>query len=75
MSKDFYSNFTLTRIGFSLFLTYSNSHRIKYSLKMNKQTDSHTMIQDFPGDPVVKNPPAYAGNMGSIPGPGKFHTP
>ena len=44
MSKDFYSNFTLTRIGFSLFLTYSNSHRIKYSLKMNKQTDSHTMI-------------------------------
>ena len=25
---------------------------------------------DFPGGPVVKNPPANAGNMGSIPGPG-----
>ena len=28
---------------------------------------------DFPGDPVVKNPPANAGNMGLIPGPGRFH--
>ena len=28
---------------------------------------------DFPGGPVVKNPPANAGNMGSIPGPGRSH--
>ena len=28
---------------------------------------------EFPGDPVVKNPPANARNMGSIPGPGRFH--
>ena len=28
---------------------------------------------DFPGDPVVKNPPANAGNMGSIPDPGRSH--
>ena len=27
----------------------------------------------FPSSPVVKNPPANAGDMGSIPGPGKFH--
>ena len=27
----------------------------------------------FPGGPVVKNPPANAGDMGSIPCPGKSH--
>ena len=25
----------------------------------------------FPGDAVIKNPPAHAGDMGSIPGPGR----
>ena len=30
---------------------------------------------NFPGGPVVKNPPANAGNMGSVPGPGRFHVP
>ena len=29
---------------------------------------------DFPGSPAVKNPPANAEDMGSIPGPGRFHT-
>ena len=29
--------------------------------------------QEFPGDPVVKNPPANAGDMGLIPGLGRFH--
>ena len=28
----------------------------------------------FPGGPVVENPPANAGDMGSIPDPGRFHT-
>ena len=27
--------------------------------------------QDFSGNPTVKNPPAKAGDMGSIPGPGR----
>ena len=27
-------------------------------------------VLDFPSGPVVKNPPAKAGDMGSIPGPG-----
>ena len=31
--------------------------------------------RDFPGGAVVKNPPANAGDMGSIPGPGRFHMP
>ena len=29
--------------------------------------------QDLPGGPVVKNLPANAEDMGSIPGPGRFH--
>ena len=29
--------------------------------------------EDFPGGPVVKNPPTKAGDMGSIPGLGRFH--
>ena len=28
---------------------------------------------DFPGGAVVKNPPANAGDTGSIPGPGRSH--
>ena len=31
--------------------------------------------RDFPGGTVVQNPPANAGDMGLIPGPGRFHTP
>ena len=31
--------------------------------------------KDFPGGPVVKNPPANAGDMGSIPGLGESHMP
>ena len=30
---------------------------------------------DFPGGPVVKNPPANAENTGLISGPGRFHMP
>ena len=33
------------------------------------------MLRDFPGGAVVKNPPANARNMGSIPGPGRAHMP
>ena len=28
-----------------------------------------SVFWDFPGGPVVKNPPSNAGNLGSIPGP------
>ena len=31
------------------------------------------MLSDFPGGPVVKSLPANAGDMGSIPGPERFH--
>ena len=32
-------------------------------------------LLDFPGNPVVENPPASAGGMGSIPGLGGSHMP
>ena len=32
-----------------------------------------THFMDFPGGAVGKNLPAKAGNMDSIPGPGRFH--
>ena len=28
---------------------------------------------NFPGGPKVKTPPANPGDVGSIPGPGRFH--
>jgi len=31
--------------------------------------------RDFPGGPVVKNPPANAADMSLIPGLGRFHLP
>ena len=31
--------------------------------------------RDFPGGAVFKNPPANAGDTGSIPGPGRSHMP
>ena len=32
-------------------------------------------VMDFPGGAVLKNPPANAGDTGSIPGPGRSHMP
>ena len=32
-------------------------------------------IRDFPDGPGVKNLPAHAGDVGSIPGPGRPHMP
>ena len=32
-----------------------------------------TSLEDFPGGSVVKNPPASAEDMHSIPGPGRLH--
>ena len=32
-------------------------------------------LWSFPGGSVVKNPPANAGDMGSVPDPGRSHMP
>ena len=38
-------------------------------------TPSKIKAGDFPGDAVVKNPPANAGDTGLSPGPGRSHMP
>ena len=45
-----------------------NLHNVICKLYLNKAWG-----EDFPGGIVVKNPPANAGDMGSIPGPGRSH--
>ena len=40
-----------------------------------KQLELKMGKRDFPGGPVVKNPPANAGDVNSIPGPGRSHKP
>ena len=45
-------------------------NKINYDVWLKKKKK-----QDFPGGPVVENPPANAGDTGSIPGPGRFHMP
>ena len=49
-------------------------HSFKYIfLKIQKSfTIKNYNYLDFPGGPVVKNLPANAGDMGSIPGLGRF---
>ena len=43
--------------------------------KQKHYTNSKSNLGDFPGGTAVKNPPANAGDMGSIPGPGRSHMP
>ena len=41
--------------------------------RTQEKLPSKSSSQDFAGAPVVKNPPANAGNMDVLPGPGKPH--
>jgi len=41
----------------------------------NPERKIRKQLQDSPGGPVVKNPPASAGHRGAIPGLGRLHTP
>ena len=43
----------------------------------SRETNIHIFkpVTGFLGGPVVKNPPAKAGDTGSILGPGRFHIP
>ena len=36
-------------------------------------SNQNSMVLHFPSGPVVKNPPAEAGGMDSVPGLGRFH--
>ena len=46
-----------------------------YTLKRWSEILCVNKIRDFTGGSVVKNPPVDAGNMDSIPDPGRFHVP
>ena len=43
---------------------------LSYMIKVTKKLRPIHLL-GFPGGSVVKNPPANAGSMGSIPGPGR----
>ena len=38
-----------------------------------EEIKNKSICEDFLDGPVVRNPPANAGNTGSIPSPGRFH--
>ena len=52
---------------------------IHFIIKLKKLGESKEMllkmIMDFPGGSVVNNPPASAGDKGSVPGPRRSHMP
>ena len=45
----------------------------KEGMQTQGSSSQETMVWDFPGGPVVKNPPDNAGDIGLIPGPGRAH--
>ena len=54
--------------------TKNNQDNLKESSWKLTPMDIKTYTkQDFPGGAVVKNPPANAGDVGLIPGPGRSH--
>ena len=59
--------------------TKKKKHRRKsfLVLRLDKEflglTSKAVYVRDFPGGAVVKNPPANAGDVGSIPGPERSH--
>ena len=77
----------LRRVAFSFSpVRTTNWHRELYSIvptNNGKESEKEhifiymyiNILGDFPGGAVVKNLPANAGNMGSIPGPGRSHMP
>ena len=43
-------------------------NEVKLKMSQNQIKNQRAVSWNFPGGPVVKNPPCSAGNMGSIPG-------
>ena len=63
--------------GWSMLMYDRNQHNIVIilQLKINTLRKKKYHKQNFPGDPVVKNPFANLGDMGSNPSPVRFHVP
>ena len=53
----------------------ANSFELPETLVGPNKTFIKKHQESFPGGTVVKNPPANAGDMGSSPGPGRYHMP
>ena len=51
-------------------LTVTLESRFTYDKTKNKAEQQNCAAGNFPGGPVVKNPPSNAGDAGSIPGQG-----
>ena len=52
---------------------HSKTYSIQKVVLKRKYIALETHLEGFPGGAVVKNPPAKAGDTGSIPGPGRSH--
>ena len=63
--------------GWSMLMYDRNQHNIVIILQLKIHTLRKKKYhkQNFPGDPVVKNLFANLGDMGSTPGPVRFHMP
>ena len=53
----------------------STKNNTQEKKKRKNANRNKTEAQDFPGDSVIRNPSPSAGDTGSIPDPGGFHTP
>ena len=68
----------LTNTAIILMAWIHNYCTTKGNFEHEKNTEhisARNCAVDFPGDAVVKNPPANAGHTGSSPGPGRSHMP
>ena len=55
-------------------ITDLESHKEPFS-RFSTFTEIKSLLGDFPGGSVVKNPPVNAGDTGLIPGLGRSHMP
>ena len=58
---------TISLLGNKLYVQMLSTNYYLFLFKNN--------YLDFPGGPVIKNPPANTGDMGLSPGPGRSHMP
>ena len=61
------------REGFLRIQAHMTLDRISYTLTLLTVGNIYEVIRGFPGGTLDKNPPANAGDTGSIPGPGRSY--
>ena len=58
-----------------IFHANGNQKKAGVAILISDKIDFKIKTRDFPGDAVVKNPPANAGDTSSSPGLGRSHMP